>query len=73
MERKKSRAAKKYFDLEADVGSDNERHDDRIKKKASEAGNSSDSSDDDNKDLSDDSFVDNEAPIGDDVEIEKAD
>ena len=67
----KKSAARRFFDLEADDGSDNEKHDDRVKRKAKEAGDSDDSDDDDNP--SDDSFVDNEAPVGDEVEIAKAD
>lgn len=62
-------AAKRFFDLEADLGSDDERHDDRVKKIRD--GDDDAEDDEDNNDLVDDSFVDN-APLGDDVLIAKA-
>lgn len=65
---KKARAASRFMDLEADLGSDNEDNDDVVKKI-----DRNDLEEDEN-DLDDslDSFVDNEAPKGDDEEIAAA-
>ena len=62
-------AVKCLFDLEADLGSDNEAHDDRVKKIK---GDEKDESDDEDS-LVDDSFIDNAVPLGDDAKIGKAD
>ena len=65
---KKRKAASRFMDLEADLGSDNEDNDDVVKKI-----DRNDLEEDEN-DLDDslDSFVDNEAPKGDDEEIAAA-
>lgn len=65
----KSSAAAKFMDLEADLGSDNEANDDRIKKI------NKDDFEEDEEGLDDDldGFVDNEAPAGDAEEIEAGD
>ena len=66
-----SNAARKFFDLEADLGSDNEAHDDRVKKIRDGGEDKENESDQDS--LVDDSFIDNSAPLGDDAQIGKAD
>ncbi len=62
------KAATRFMDLEADLGSDNEDNDDVVKKI-----DRNDQEENEN-DLDDslDSFVDNEAPEGDDEEIAAA-
>ena len=69
--KKTNQALRKFFDLEAELGSDNEINDNRVKNiKGTEA----DDNDSENDSLLDDSFVDNSAPhLGDEVEIAKAD
>ena len=62
-------AAAAFLDQEAELGSDNEENDDKVKKI-----NKDDAEEDENGlDDSLDGFVDNEAPAGDDEEIKAAD
>lgn len=67
--RAKSNAAAKFMDLEADLGSDNEANDDKIKKI------NKDDYEEDEEGLDDDldGFVDNNAPAGDAEEIAAGD
>lgn len=66
--RKQKSAAARFMDLEAELGSDNEENDDRVKRI-----NKTDFEEDENGlDDSLDGFVDNEQPAGDDEEIEAA-
>lgn len=66
--RKQKSEAARFMDLEAELGSDNEENDDRIKRI-----NKTDFEEDENGlDDSLDGFVDNEQPAGDDEEIEAA-
>ena len=63
--KKKASAAARFMDLEADLGSDNEENDDKVKK----IDRNDIEEDEHGLDDSLDGFVDNEAPAGDDEEI----
>ena len=65
-------AARRFFDLEADLGSDNEHNDHRVKKIDAKDQDEIEH-ESDNENLVDDSFVDNSMPEGDSALIGKAD